>query len=363
MLHATAASVRAQCLAVLTAWGMPEDLARTTADVMTETDLMAVDSHGISMLMNYEEMMQKGQLRIANRPKELRRLGATAFLSGEDGLGHPVSVQAMELAVELAGTHGVGVVGVVNSHHFGAAGAYARIASAKGMIGLVTSSTRGIIMVPTGASEPVLGTNPIAFSAPSRRHNDFVLDMATTTVAGNKVKVYHLNDKPVPEGWVVDGQGKAVTDPHEGFEYTFRRKEGGITPLGGTGAMGSHKGYGLAMLAHILGGCLVGASFSPIRNRTQSEGDPNNIGHFFLALRPDVFRPEGEFEDDLDAVIDELHGAARAKVEVPVKVAGEPEDAAKAKRLAEGIPIPDALDALIKGIAQRAGAAYVLTPA
>ena len=121
-----------------------------------------------------------------------------------------------------------------------------------------------------------MGTNPIAFAAPARRHPSFLLDMATTTVAAGKVKVHKLNHKPLPPGWVVDGDGRTVTDPEEAFRYVFERPEGGITPLGGERRQaGSHKGYGLAVLVHILGGTLPGASFSPIRNRTQRPSDPH----------------------------------------------------------------------------------------
>lgn len=362
MLLASHNSVRAQCLAVLRAWGMGEAMAETTADIMTETDLMGVDSHGISMLMTYEDGVRRGQIRLATPPRVARQHGATALLDGGDGLGHPVSVMGMNLAVDLAAEHGVGVVGVVNSHHFGAAGAYARIASRRGFLGMVASSTRGVLMVPTGAAEPILGTNPWAFSAPAARHNDVVLDMATTTVAGNKVRVYHLNDKPLPEGWVVDGAGQPVTDPHTGNDHVFKHKEGGITPLGGTGAMGSHKGYGMALMVHLLGGALVGASFSPIRNRTQKDDEPNNIGHFFLALKPDMFRAPGLFEADVSDAIDVLHGAKRADPEKPVLVAGEPEDMMRAKREREGIPIPPALEAQLRDVCERAGVAFVLRP-
>lgn len=362
MLLATADAIRAQCLSVLRAWGMPDDLAATTADIMTETDLLGVDSHGISMLMTYEDGVKRGQIRLGNPPRLERQHGATALLDGGDGLGHPVSVMGMNLAVELAAEHGVGVVGVVNSHHFGAAGAYARIASRRGFLGMVASSTRGVLMVPTGAAEPILGTNPWAFSAPAARHNDFVLDMATTTVAGNKVRVHHLNNKPLPEGWVVDGDGRGVTDSRLGNDYVFKHAEGGITPLGGTGAMGSHKGYGLAMMVHLLGGALVGASFSPIRNRTQGPDEPNNIGHFFLALKPDMFRAAGLFEADVSDVIDVLHGAKRADPEKPVLVAGEPEDMIREKRLAEGIPIPPALEAQLRDVCERANTPFILRP-
>jgi LDH2 family malate/lactate/ureidoglycolate dehydrogenase len=269
---------------------------------------------------------------------------------------------AMQLAVDKAKQYGVGLVGVVNSHHFGAAGAYARMASARGVIGMVTSSTRGVTMVPTRGAMPVLGTNPLAFAAPAGKHPPFVLDMATTTVAAGKVKVHHLNDAPLPEGWVVDGNGKSVTDPHEANAYVFQHKEGGITPVGGIEDTGSAKGYGLAMMVHILGGALTGASFSPIRNRTHGKDKPHNIGHFMLAVDPKAFRDPGEFETDLDAVIDELHATPPADPEMPVLVAGEPEDRMRAHRLAVGVPVPDSLDKLIRGICERCNAPYLLRP-
>lgn len=147
------------------------------------------------------------------------------------------------------------------SHHFGAAGVYARIASRQGLIGLVTSLAQGILLVPTRAAEPVLGTNPIAFAAPvavGSRNTDFVLDMATTTAAANRVKVKALRGQTVPAGWVVDGQGAPVTEPQAARTQVFDSTDGGLTPLGGSPDGGSHKGYGLSLLAQVLGGTLNG---------------------------------------------------------------------------------------------------------
>lgn len=360
VLNVDAACVGRQILAILEAWGMAPDLAAVAADIMVETDLLGVDSHGVSMLMMYEDMREAGMLALDARPAVVRDRGCTALLDGGASLGHPVSSMAMSLAADKALEHGVGVVGVRNSHHFGAAGLYARMASARGLIGLVTTATRGMTLVPPRGTAPVLGTNPLAFAAPAGRNRPFVLDMSTTTVAANKVKVYHLNDRPMPPGWVVDPAGQPVLDPHAGMDYVFKRPEGGLTPLGGSLELGSHKGYGLAMMVHILGGTLTGGSFSPIRNRTQKPGDPDNIGHFFMAIDPDAFRDEGEFESDLDDVIDTMHAAAAADPAEPVLVAGDPEAATREQRLRAGIPIPPKLDAHIRDICARSGAAYLL---
>ncbi|CAM3928711.1 Ldh family oxidoreductase [Bordetella muralis] len=360
IMHVDADRVRQQILSILNAWEMASDLAQVAADIMVETDLLGVDSHGVSMLMMYEEMRNAGMLSLQARPTVVRDRGCTALLDGGASLGHPVSSMAMNLAIDKALLHGVGIVGVRNSHHFGAAGLYARMASARGVIGMVTTATRGISLVPPRASVPVLGTNPLAFAAPAGRNRPFVLDMSTTTVAANKVKVYHLNDKTMPAGWVVDRSGQVVRDPHVGMDYVFKQPDGGLTPLGGSLELGSHKGYGLAMMVHILAGTLMGGSFSPIRNRTQKQGDPDNIGHFFMAIDPRAFRDEDEFERDLDAVIDTMHATTAANPDEPVLVAGDPEAMTHEKRMREGIPIPETLDAHIRDICSRSGAAYLL---
>jgi LDH2 family malate/lactate/ureidoglycolate dehydrogenase len=354
--------VREQIVSLLTAWGMDADIVRTTAEVMVETDLAGVDSHGVSMLMDYEDFRQRGKLNVKARPKIVMETPVCGRVDAGAGLGHPAAVMGMALAIDKARQMGVGVVTVFNSHHFGAAGYYAAMASRAGFVGMVTSCTRSIAMVPTRAAVPVLGTNPIAFAAPAKRNAPFLLDMATTSVANNKLKVYDLNGKTLPAGWVLDGKGEPVREPKKAMEIVRSggRSGGGQTPLGGTAEMSSHKGYGLAMMGHILGGVLSGGSFSPIRNKTQGPGDPDRLGHFFLAIDPKVFRPEGAFEEDLDAAIDVLHATPPIDPALPVLVPGDPERISRADRLANGIPLPESLLERIKAICARSGVPFLL---
>lgn len=354
--------IRQQIDLILTAWGMDADLVRTTTDVMVETDLAGIDSHGISMLMMYEKLREEGRLKLNARPTIVRENPVTALVDAGAGLGHPAGVMAMELAISKAQTMGIGAVSVFNSHHFGAAGYFSALAPKKGLIGLVTTSSRTVCVVPTHAALPVLGTNPIAFSAPARRNRAFLLDMSTSTVAANKVKVYDLNRKTLPAGWVQDEHGKPVTDAALGMDYIFKREGGGLTPLGGTGDMRSHKGYGLGVMVQILSATLSGGSFGPIREKTQKENEPDNIGHFFLAIDPKVFRPDGEFEDDLDEVIDVLRKTRAADPDQPVLVPGDPEAHAREQRLRDGIFIPETLSTSIRAICERCGAPFVLGP-
>lgn len=244
--------VREQIDRVLRAWGMPEAPAGVTADLMAETDLLGIDSHGISMLPSYEDKLRAGTLRIDAQPRLVREGTASALLDGMGGLGHPVVAQAMRMAVDKAFEHGVGAVSVRNSHHFGAAGVYARLAVQRGAVALVTSSATTLIMVPTHGARPCW--------APTRSHS--ARPPPTTTRCCStwlpppwpptRSKVYDYYGKPLPPGWAVDGAGAGVTDSAAAMQFIFQRPEGGLTPLGGTAEMSSHKGYGLAIMAQVL---------------------------------------------------------------------------------------------------------------
>lgn len=350
--------LEAQAREVLVVWGVPEDCARTAATAMVYADLAGIDSHGISMLPTYEVLHGSGQLVAGARPQVVRRSGATALLDAGGGLGHPAGVVAMEMAAESALEHGIAAVSVRNSHHFGAAGYYARLAADRGLVGLVTTSARTVCVPPTRAAVPRLATNPIAFAAPGRRNRPLLLDMSTSTVAVNKVRVHGYTGRPLPSGWVVDGGGAPVTDPVAAMDIIRSGRTGGLTALGGTADMSSHKGYGLALMVHVLSATLCGASFAAARG----PDDPEDIGHFFLALDPRAFREDGAFEEDLDDALDLLRRTPPTDPELPVLVPGDPEEAAREHREREGVPIADALHRQLREVCARAGAPFLLDP-
>lgn len=345
---------------ILLAWGMRAEDARTTAELLVETDLRAIDSHGVSMLPMYEKMRAQGTLNMQPERTVIRETPVLALIDADGGLGHPIAREAMLMACDKADQSGVGIVGVRNSHHFGATGLYAELAAKRGLIGFVTSSTSVASVIPTHGAEPLLGTNPIAFAAPAERHEPFLLDMSTSAVAVNKVKVYALNEKPLPAGWVVSGTGEPVRDSATALALCHSQREGGLMPLGGETDTGGHKGYGLSVMVQILSSALTGGSFSPLRNRRASGPVPHNIGHLFLAIDPKAFRDAGEFEHDVDEVVDVLTGSRPADRARPVQVAGDPERTARREREVSGIPMPPALLAQLRAIANNAGVPYAL---
>ena len=351
--------LRAQIVAVLTALGVPDDLASPTAEVMVETDLCGVDSHGIAMLPTYAAQLLAGEVRATARPSVVRETGVSVIVDAAHSLGHPAALLGMRSAVSKARDAGVGLAIVRRSHHFGAAGPYARIAADAGMIGMVATTARTVSVVPTRSALPRLGTNPLALAAPAGPGRaPLLLDMSTSTVAVNKLRVHQRNRWPLPEGWVTDGQGRALTDPDVALDQIERRPDGGVTPLGGLASMGSHKGYGLAVAVQVLAGVLAGATFAPLR-RVE---DHDDIGHFFLAVDPTLFREDGGFEADLGTVIDTLHDTPPITPDLPVLVPGDPEAASHTDRSVHGIPVSEVLLERLRHVSQQCGAEFLLGP-
>ena len=224
----------------LGAMKMPRERAAVTAELMVRTDLRGVDSHGIDMLPRYHELWQEGFVVMDTDAVLEKDSMATGLYDGAKGLGHWVSSLAMKLALDKARTYGIGIVTVRNSGHFGAAANYSMMALEHDMIGVATTNSAFIAMVPTFGRAPKLSTNPISFAAPAGRHAPFVLDMATTTVAFGKLRIASRWGKPIPSGWALDDEGEPTTDPDVAMKHRLQ------TPVGGTRELGSHKGYGLA---------------------------------------------------------------------------------------------------------------------
>ena len=141
----------------------------------------------------------------------------------------------------------------------------------------------------------------------------------------------------------------------------FRRRQEGrfLTFLGDSAEGSSHKGYGLAMMVNILGSCPSGATLITDPQHTRGP-DGQDIGHFFLALSPGLFRGPGTFKADVAAPCDAMRATRPADPAHPVMVAGDPERQAAARRRAESIPVGANLLASIRGIAEESGAAWLL---
>ncbi len=347
-----------QIEAIFKAWGLPPGDRELCARLMVETDLRGVDSHGAAMLERYAEWYREGYIRPRPRRRLLRNGPTTAVLHGGHGLGHPAAAEAMALAIRKARRHGVGLVAVCGSNHFGAAACYSMMALPHGMIGIATTNAAIPAVVPTFGREPMFSTNPLSVAVPAGRQPAFVLDMATSTVAVGKIKIAMRKELPIPVGWAVDAAGRPTTDPH--VAHASRR----LTPLGGTRELGSHKGYGLAVLVDILSGVLAGAGYGDRFTRQQKTGGqaPRHmeVGHFLGAIRVDRFRPLRAFRADMDDLLQALKSCRPAEGQARVLVAGEPEVEAEAERRGLGIPLDPKVREGLRKLAAEFGAPTLL---
>lgn len=353
-MNVSAERLSRQAAAILRAWGLDEDSLAATVEVMGYADLRGIESHGVSTLTLYDEYRRANKLTLRPQPRVVRETPVTALLDGDGGLGHLPSQRAMRLAIEKAAKCGVGVVSVRNSNHFGAAGAYAMMAAEQGLAGFVTCATWRPGIVPTFGAEAMLGTNPIAFAAPGKSGPPFCLDMATSTVAFNKVKMAAWHGQPLQPGWAMDAGGQPLTDAAAAVKGIR------LTPLGGLPEMSSHKGYGLATMVEILSTTLSGSCFAATRPKEHPDAPRHNVGHFFLALAPGAFTEDDEFGSGVDAMLAALRGTRRADADQPVLVAGDPERMALAERSRDGIPLSEEMRRTLRGLGEAAGAPWLL---
>lgn len=338
-----------QVAGILRGFGMSEEHVSITTEYLMYADLHGIDSHGCGILLHYHRGLVAGSFTITPKIEVIRESETTALIDGGGGLGHVPGDTAMKLAIAKCRKVGIGAVAVRNSGHYGAAGAYALLAARSGFIGIAMSNTGLPAVVPTFGVEPMLGTNPIAFAAPAGRNLPFLLDMATSTVPVGKLMMASRSGRSIPVGWALDPRGMPVTNA------TLAVKHRRLTPLGSNREMCSHKGYGLAVAVEILSSTLSG--LRPARDTVKAEA---RVGHFFLSLDPRQFRDEGEFEADLDVMMDSLRNCKPIDSKQPVLVAGDPEYAAHAERSRSGIPISRSVIEDIRTVCGDLGVPFIL---
>ena len=325
---------------VLQSAGADEASAEAATWAMLHASLHGVDSHGIRLLPYYAECLRDG---IAKGDPKLtvdypRR--AVALVDADDGLGHIAMYRAMDEACALAKDCGIGMASVINSTHFGAAGAYTLAAADAGFIGFVASNS-GAFVVPYGGSKPIHGTNPLSLAAPNPGGEPFLLDMATSSIPWNKVLRYRTEGLDLPQSVAVDRNGEFTTDPNQAAA---------LAPVGGPEF--GYKGAGLAGMAEVLGGVLPGMRLSAEQDGL-ALGD-TKLGHFVMAIDPTLFMTLEAFGIRLQSYI------AQFSSQPGTYAAGGPEWERRRKREAEGVPLPPGLFEELAAAGAVAGVSLVI---
>ena len=325
---------------VFVALGTPPEDAHICAEVLIASDLRGIESHGVGRLKVYYDRIQAGVQHVKTEMEIVQETETTAVVDGHHGMGAVIASRSMRLAMDKARRQGLGAVTVRNGTHFGIAGYYALMAAREGMMGLAMTNARPTVP-PTFGAEPMLGTNPIAFAAPSDADFPFCFDAATSTVSRGKIEVLARAEKPTPEGWVIDAAGAPRTDSKE----ILRGLAAGtamLLPLGGAGeATGGYKGFDLSTVVEILCASLSGGAFMKDLLGFAPDGSrrPYMLGHFFLAIDIEHFVPLEVSKRITGQIMRDLQNARKTPGQQHIYVAGEKEHERQELVRERGIPV------------------------
>ncbi len=328
--------------------GVPQEEARICTDVLIASELRGIESHGLARLKYYYDRIKAGVQFTRTEMEIVKETETTALVDGHHGMGHVIAYRSMRMAMDKAKKYGLGAVAVRNGTHFGIAGYYPLMAAQEGMMGLTVTNARPAI-APTFSTEPMLGTNPIAFAAPSDMDYPFCFDGATSITQRGKIEVLARAEKPAPEGWVIDAEGNPITDADRILEH-LGAATAALLPLGGAGELlAGYKGYDLATLVEILSASLCGGKFLKDLLGFAEDGSrrPYMLGHFFLAIDTEHFIPLDVSRRITGQIMRALQGARQAPGQERIYVAGEKEYEMEQVRREQGVPVnPNLLDEL-----------------
>lgn len=325
--------------------GMAADHAALVARDLVKANLRGVDSHGVSRIPMYLERLRRGLVNPRPEVRVNKVAGAVAHVDGDNGMGFIASDVAMNAACDLAAQMGIGLAGVHRSTHFGMGACYALRAIERGFISLIfTNSSPAVPM--WGGRTAFLGASPIAAGIPGGKHPPFVMDMAMTVIARGKIRLSAMKGDPIPAGLALDVDGNPTTDAAKAFE-------GVCLPFGGV------KGSVLATLMDLMSGVFTGANFGgDVKSLYFDHSGPQNVGHLFFAIRPDLFMSMTDFGARMEEFYNRIKDLPRAAGVDEIMLPGEPEQRREDQRRRDGIPVTANVQADLVAEGQRAGVAF-----
>ncbi len=344
----SAERLRAYIADAFVAAELPKDDARALGELIAEADLRGTDTHGVFRMPLYVRRIKAGGIKRRPDIRIIEERPSTALLDGDNGMGHLVMRRAAKLAIAKAKQNGVGWVGARMSNHAGPAALYAMMPLAHDMIGLYFAVGSNNHLPPTGSAEALLGTNPIAVAIPAGEEPAVVMDMAPTVAAFGKVRLKAALGEPMPVGWMIDHEGKPLTD-------ASRAAEGHLLPIG------DYKGYALSLMIGLLAGSLNGAAFGRgIVDFIKNPATATNTGQSVLALSVEAFAPVAVFKKNVDEAVRAIRESRRLPGVERVWLPGEQSHSRRLDRLAHGVPVPPTLRKNLDALAAELGIAPLL---
>ncbi len=322
--------------------GVPNEDARTCAEVLISADKRGIDSHGVGRLkpIYYDRIVMGGVQQPVTQFEVVCDHKATAVVDGHHGMGMVIAKRCMQMAVEKARAHGLGMVVARNSTHYGYAAHYALMAVDAGMIGVTGTNARPSI-APTHGVENMMGTNPLVFGVPTDEEFAFTNDYATSIIQRGKIEQYVREQKICPEGLVINWDGRTETDPQKILDDLLKGKNA-FTPIGGLSEdTGGHKGYGFATVVEILSAALQQGAFLKQLSGADEQGRPvpYALGHFFMAIDIECFTDLKSFKKTTGDILRGLRASKKIPGQDRIYTCGEKEYLAWQDRAGKGVPV------------------------
>ncbi|SPO06766.1 related to malate/L-lactate dehydrogenase [Cephalotrichum gorgonifer] len=328
-VNITPSSAEALAKAILVSHGVPDDRASLVASSLLLADLRGVDTHGINRLPGYIARLTAGVVDPAPTLAFETKTPVMALLDAKNTFGFVAGCLAIDKCIEMASVFGMGMVSVKRSNHYGMGATYVLRAMQEGYACFAyTNASRA--MPPWGGAEALLGTSPFAVGVPGGQAGDFVLDMSPCVAARGKIRKAARRGERIPEGYALDKEGHQTVDPVAALDG------GVVLPIGGP------KGSGLAMVMDIFAGVMSGSAFAGgVNDQYKEMIKPQDVGHWFLVFRPDVFLDGGmeEFKQRMDILVRAVRSCKKAQGFERIYVGGEIEAAMEKRRRTEGIPL------------------------
>lgn len=319
--------------ATMQAIGCNATTAAEIANHLVDADLCGVYSHGIFRLDWYAERFAAGRFNPKAQPVLTQAEGGGALVDGGNNLGIPAFRLATDYLIEKAHLNGMAAVGIANVDHTGRVGAFAQRGAEAGCLTIMFgggSRKDWRQVAPYGGACGMLPSNPFAFAIPGGEMGPVVSDFATSIASGGKIYAAKMAGRPLSEGLCIDAQGRPTTDPDDYFNG------GAILPMAGP------KGYGMALVAELLGEAILGQAMD---------------GMNWIAIAVDLSRYRGSnaYRRAAEDCLAELRACPPAPGFDHVEIPGEREYKMRAERLSKGIPIPPMTLQALQALGRRLG--------
>ncbi len=328
-------------IAIFEAAGATFENAEGVTSSLVSANLAGHDSHGVMRIPSYIEEINNGRLHPAAIPRIAQEKSATAVVDGASTFGQLGARLTAQTAARKAKEVGLGSAVLYRAHHTGRIGEWAELGASQGMITLATASGAFLHLVaPFGGRGRALGTNPIAWAVPRPDGQPpILLDFATSAAAQGKLMLARAKREPVPQGWILDAEGRPTTDVEDYFA-------GGVLQ-----PIAAHKGYALSVIIELMAVGLSGGD-----SVAKNEG---GSCLFIACFDPAAFRPVDMFGESVEGIAGRLKAVRPASGFEEVLLPGEPEARTRDRRLREGIPLPDATWEAICAVARELGVTAV----